>query len=164
MEYHFKPLGKTCAATGGPLQPGSVVQSVLLERQGNFERQDYSAAGWSGMPSGALGRWLCRVPESQRPRETPLDPEALLSYFEQLVEDANPAHDKLRYVLALFLLQRRRLKLDGSRSEDEQSFLQMSGSRGEGPYEIADQQLAEAEIKQLQAEIAQMVNAEWKAD
>lgn len=163
MEYHFRPLGKNCAATGGPLEPGSIVESVLIERQGNFERLDFSPSGWSGMPSEALARWRCRVPVPQRQTETPLDPDALLSYFEQLVEDANPAHDKLRYVLALFLLQRRRLRLDGSRSDDDQDVLELSGSRGEGPYEIADQQLAEAEIKQLQAEISQLMTSEWKA-
>jgi hypothetical protein len=163
VEYHFRPLGKTCAATGGPLQPGTLVQSVLIERQGNFERLDYSPAGWNGMPGGALARWRCRVPEPERQRETPLDPEALLSYFEQLVEDANPAHDKLRYVLALILLQRRRLKLDGSGHDGERETLQVSGSRGEGPFEIADQQLSEAEIKQLQSEIGLFVTNEWKA-
>jgi hypothetical protein len=163
VEYSFRPLGKTCAATGGPLQPGTFVHSVLIERQGNFERLDFSPAGWTGTPSGALARWRCRVPESQRPRETPLDPEALLSYFEQLVEDANPAHHKLRYVLALVLLQRRRLKLDGSRSEGDGEYLQVSGSRGEGPYEILDQQLPEAEIRQLQSEIGQSVASGWNA-
>lgn len=163
MEYHFRPLGKTCAATGNPLQPGTVVQSVLFERHGQFERLDFSVAGWTGMPGGALARWRCRVPEPVRQSQAPLDPESLLSYFEQLVEDANPAHDKLRYVLALFLLQRRRLKLDGSRHDGERDLLQVSGSRGEGPYEIVDQQLAEAEIRQLQGEIAQLMNTEWKA-
>lgn len=163
VEYHFRPLGKTCAATGNPLQPGTVVQSVLFERHGQFERLDFSVAGWTGMPGGALARWRCRVPEPVRQSQAPLDPESLLSYFEQLVEDANPAHDKLRYVLALFLLQRRRLKLDGSRHDGERDLLQVSGSRGEGPYEIVDQQLAEAEIRQLQGEIAQLMNTEWKA-
>ena len=32
-----------------------------------------------------------------------------------------------------------------------------------GPYEIVDQQLAETEIRQLQSEIGQVVNSEWKA-
>jgi hypothetical protein len=145
------------------LEPGTVVESVLIDRQGQFERLDYSPAGWTGMPEEAMARWRCRVPAPQRQSEAPLDPEALFSYFEQLVEDANPAHDKLRYVLALFLLQRRRLRLDGSLKDGDQELLELSGSRGEGPYRIADQQLAEAEIKQLQSEITQLVTSEWKA-
>lgn len=158
MDYQFRPLGKTCAATGSPLAAGSDVQSVLIERQGTFERLDIADSAWNGIPDGALARWRCRVPEAARQQEKPLDPEALLNYFEQLVEDANPGHDKLQYVLALYLLQKRRLKLDGSRREDHREFLQLSGSRGEGPFEIADQQLPEAEIRQLQMEIGQLVS------
>ena len=163
MEYHFRPLGKTCAGTGGPLEPGTIVESVLIERQGHFERLDFSPGGWTGMPGEALARWRCRVPIPQKQTETQLDPDALLSYFEQLVEDANPAHDQLRYVLALFLLQKRRLRLDGSRTDDDGDVLELSGSRGEGPYEIANQQLAETEIKALQAEISQLMTSEWNA-
>ena len=146
-----------CAATGQPLQPGATVQSILLERDGQLERFDYSPEGWSGPPEGLFARWECTVPHPARQTAAPVDAESLLRYFEQLVEDANPDYDKLRYVLALFLLQRRRLKLDGSRVDGAQEYLQISGSRGEGPYEILDQQLAEAEIRQLQAEIALLV-------
>jgi hypothetical protein len=163
VEYHFRPLGKSCAATGGPLEPGTIVESVLIERQGTFERLDFSPAGRHGMPSDAFARWRCRVPAPQRQSEAPLDPDALMKYFEQLVEDANPAHDRLRYVLALILLQRRRLRLDGSRDDGEQNCLQLSGARGEGPYEITDQQLTEAEIRDLQTEISRLMASEWKA-
>jgi hypothetical protein len=93
-----------------------------------------------------------------------LDPTALLSYFEQLVEDGNPAHDRLRYVLALFLLQKRRLRLDGSRIDGDVEYLQLSGSRGEGPYEIPDQQLAETEIRELQAELNHSLAGGLKAN
>src|SRR5688500_7069795 len=101
-----------------------------------------------------VGLWRSRAPEAV-PRPAALDPEAMLAYFEQLAEDANPGHDKLRYVLALYLLQKRRLRLDGARVDDDGEFLQLSGSKGEGPYEIRDQQLADDEIKTLQSELAQ---------
>ena len=35
----------------------------------------------------------------------PLDADALMRYFEQLCEDANPAQEKFAYVLSLLLLQ-----------------------------------------------------------
>ena len=153
MDYQFKPIGKTCAATGQPLAPGERVYSVVVERNHELVRLDFSPQGWSGPPDGTIGQWRCVVPTPETKPASVLDPDALLSYFEHLVEDANPAHDKLRYVLALFLLQKRRLRLDGSRVDGETEYLQLSGSRGEGPYEIPDQQLAESEIRQLQAEL-----------
>lgn len=153
MDYYLKPLGKTCAATGQPFVPGERIHSVVIERGDELVRLDFSPQGWSGPPEGTIGQWRCVVPPSETRPATTLDPDALLSYFEHLVEDANPAHDKLRYVLALFLLQKRRLRLDGSRVDGDVEYLQLSGVRGEGPYELPDQQLAEAEIRQLQAEL-----------
>lgn len=155
MDYQIRPLGKTCAATGAEFAPGQRVVSVVVERGDGHERLDYSEDNWKGPPDTMIGRWRCRVPESSERSQTTLDPDAMLAYFEQLAEDGNPAHDKLRYVLALFLLQKRRLQLDGSRVDDDGEFLELSGTKGEGPYEIRDQQLTEEEIRGLQAELAQ---------
>jgi hypothetical protein len=156
VDYVIRALGKTCAATGRAFAPGERVVSVVVERNGNHERLDFAERDWQGPPPMTVGFWRSRAPEAA-PRPAALDPEAMLAYFEQLAEDANPGHDKLRYVLALYLLQKRRLRLDGARVDDDGEFLQLSGSKGEGPYEIRDQQLADDEIKTLQSELAQVV-------
>ena len=150
MDYQFKSIGKTCAGTGQALQPGSRCHSVLVERDGQMYRLDFSEAGWKGPPEDAIGEWISVV-DDETPKPKTIDAESLMRYFEQLYEDANPAHDEIRYVLAVMLLQKRRLRLDGSRTdEDGEEFLQFVGSKGEGPYEIPDQQLTEEEILALQ--------------
>lgn len=163
MDYHFRPLGKTCSGSGQPLAPGSRVVSVLVDRDGDFVRLDYLAEAWPGEVDGALGQWHCVVPTPEPQRAAAVDPETMLACFEQLLEDANPGQEQLAYVLALFLLQRRRLKLDGSRGDGEIEYLQLSGSRGEGPFEVRDQQLSEGEITRLQAEVTVLLQSEWKA-
>jgi hypothetical protein len=163
MDYRFKPISKTCAATGEPLVPGEVCHSVLFERDGVYERLDYSQQGWQGIPEGAIGYWRCVVPHPESRDAATADPETLLHYFEQLIEQPNPQQERLGYVLALHLLQRRRLRLDGSREEDGVEYLQVSGSRGEGPFEVRDQQLSQEEISQLQAALNQQLTQEWSA-
>lgn len=161
MDYQLKPLGKTCAATGEELAPGSVCYSALVEENGQLLRLDYSERGWTGPPKGAIGHWRGVVPAAEEARPKPLDPEALFRCFEQMSEDASPAQDKFRYVLALLLLQKRRLKLDGSRTDGDASYLQFVGSHGEGPYEVRDQQLTSEEIEQLEQGLAAQLAAEW---
>ncbi|MFV0446788.1 MAG: hypothetical protein ACK5Q5_24720 [Planctomycetaceae bacterium] len=163
MEYHVRPLGKTCAGTGRPLEPGSQVISVLVEREGELQRLDYSAEGWPGAPTGTVGQWQSFVPKGEVSSIRTVDPDAMLAYFEQVLEDANPAQEQIAYVLALYLLQRRRLRLDGARNDDDGQFLQLAGSRGEGPYEVRDQQLSDEEIQRLQAEVHLAMQAEWNA-
>ncbi|MEZ6064333.1 MAG: hypothetical protein R3B90_01175 [Planctomycetaceae bacterium] len=163
MDYHLRPLGKHCAGTGEPLQPGSQVISVLVQQGEDLERRDYSEAGWQGPPAGTVGQWRCRVPDAEVDKRQPLDPEALLSYLEQLLEDANPAQANMAYVVALFLLQRRRLRLEGCRVDGKTQYLELVGSHGEGPYEVRDLQLPDEELKQLQSSLTHYLQTEWKA-
>ena len=161
MDYHVKPLGKTCAATGNELVPGSWCHSVVVERDGDLVRLDYSEEGWPGTPEGTVGHWRCLVPESTEPKSRVIDPESLLEYFQQLCEDGNPVQEKFRYVIALLLLQKRRLRLDGSRQDGEIEYLQLVGSHGEGPFEVRDQQLEPEEIEALQRELSAQLAEQW---
>jgi hypothetical protein len=153
MDYQLETIGKTCHVTGEELVPGSVCHSALVHRGGNLTRTDFSEAGWTGPPDDTVGHWTSLVPYPETTKKKPLDADALLQYFEQLTEDANPARETLRYVLALLLLQKRRLKLNGSRNEDDVPFLELSGSHGEGPFQVRDQHLEPAEIEQLQNDL-----------
>ena len=161
MDYHLKPIAKTCTATGNEFVPGSRCFSALVEHEGRLVRFDYSEEGWSGPPEGTVGHWQCIVPEADEAEAKPLDADALMRYFEQLCEDANPAQDKFRYILALLLLQKRRLKMEGSRQDGEIVFLELVGSRGEGTFEVRDQQLSDEEIEQLQQTLNTHLASEW---
>jgi hypothetical protein len=163
MDYHFRPLGKTCAATGVPLPPGAKIVSVLVDREGDLQRLDYLAEEWTAPPPGTVGTWQCAVPAAPESSSRPLDPDALLAFFEQLTEDANPAQEQLAYVVALLLLQKRRLRLEDSRDDGAAQYLQLVGSRGEGPYEVRDLKLEDAEIVRLQRELSHCLTEEWNA-
>lgn len=115
---------------------------------------DFSEAGWKGPPEGTVGHWMCIVPEPASTGSKPLDTEALFRFFEDTAEDQNPIQEKFRYVVALLLLQKRRLQLEGSRTDGEIEYLQLVGSRSEGPFEVRDHHLKQEEIKQLQNELS----------
>ncbi len=161
MDYHLKSIGKTCAETGEELSPGSLCYSALVEKGERYERLDFSEAGWSGPPEDAIGYWKTIIPDNQSTKAAPLDADALMNYFEQLCEDANPVQEKFAYVLSLLLLQKRRLKIDGPRVDGDIEYLIFVGARGEGPFEIRDQNLSEEEIIQLQASLNQHLTSDW---
>jgi len=163
MEYRFRPITKVCAGTGKPLVPGRICYSVLVERHGQQERLDFSEEGWTGVPEGSVGFWRCQVPAATGPSPALSDPEALLSYFEQLTESPNAMQEKLAYVLALSLLQKRRLVLNGSSDVGGIEYLELAGSRGEGPYLVRDQQLSAEEIAELRRAVDQQLIANWEA-
>lgn len=163
MDYQLKPLGRTCAATGEDLVPGTLCHCVVVDRDGELVRLDFCEQGWSGPPEGTIGHWRCLVPEPATPRPRTVDPEELMQYFEQLCEDGNPIQEKFRYVIALLLLQKRRLRLDGSRLDGEIEYLQLVGSHGEGPFAVRDQDLQPDEVEALQRELNAQLAAQWAA-
>ncbi|MEZ6048443.1 MAG: hypothetical protein R3C11_23295 [Planctomycetaceae bacterium] len=153
MDYKLRPIGKTCAATGEPLVPGSVCFSIVVERNGLFVREDYSEEAWQGLPENAVGFWQSVVPDLEKGKPKVLDTEALMQYFEQLSEEGSEAVDKNRYVIALMLLQKRRLVIDGSRQDGNEEYLICSGKQGEGPFEIKNFTLPEEEVKLMQEQL-----------
>ena len=161
MEYQFRPIGKKCAATGQELVPGSLCYAVLVERNGDLERLDYSEAGWNGPPEGTVGVWKCIVPKAALVRHEPLDTSALMTCFEQLIEEANPAREGLRYILALLLVKKRRLRLEGSRIDGNDEYLQLAGAQGEGAYEVRDLSPSDEEVQQWQRELNVYLASEW---
>jgi hypothetical protein len=161
MDYQLKPLGKSCAKTGAKFLPGDVCYSVVVARGSEWERIDFSRDAWKGPPEDAIGFWRCTVPAPLETKRRTLDPDALLRHFEQLTEDANPANDKFRYVLALLLVQRRRLRITNTRTDAAaNSFLELCGMQGEGPFEVREQQLETEEIESLENELNQRMTAE----
>jgi hypothetical protein len=126
------------------------VHSVLVERHGEWQRLDFSAEGWSGCPEGTIAVWQSVVPPPPAARKAPLNPDLLLSYFEQLVEEAQPHTEPLRYVLALLLVRKKKLRLEETRAEGEVEFLQFTSVDGPGLYEVRDLQLSDQELGELQ--------------
>jgi hypothetical protein len=161
VEYQFRPIGKKCSATGEDLIPGERCFSVLVEKEGDLQRLDFSEAGWKGPPEGTLGVWKCVVPKPAEVRHEPLDTTALMTCFEQLTEEASPAREGLRYILALLLVKKRRLRLEGSRAEGEDEYLQLAGAQGEGAYEVRDLNPGDEEVQQWQRELNVYLASEW---
>jgi hypothetical protein len=85
----------------------------------------------------------------------------LLRCFEQLVEEGLPEREGLRYVLALLLVKKRRLRIEGSRTATDGAHLQLSGVQGEGAWEVRDLNPTDAEVDQWQAELNAYLASEW---
>ncbi|MBA3312078.1 MAG: hypothetical protein M3552_06885 [Planctomycetota bacterium] len=152
MEYAIRTIGRTCSATGVELTPGSLCRSALVERDGRFERLDYALSAWNGPPEQTIGHWRCRVPAAAMQLRR-LDTDTLMAEFERLEDVGHDQVQRLRYVLALLLLQKKRLELEDSRSEDDVDYLILVGTKGEGPFEVRDEKLDAEEIATIQREL-----------
>ncbi len=116
-----RPIG-TCAATGSVIAPGERYVATFVQRDGSeiFERLDYSAAAWEGgarpqSPLSIFAIWSAVMPAGDGKRKMLLDDDEVLDLFEQLAEANHAKQLSFRYVLALLLIRRRILTLEGSK-------------------------------------------------
>jgi len=111
LDFEIQRSTRRCAATNRPLEPGDVCYSVLEVQGADIVRKDFAASAWAGPPAEAFGWWKSRVPEPHTKRIKLAPNEVLLELFDQLAE--RPESQDMRYVLALLLVRRRVLRLDG---------------------------------------------------
>ena len=155
MEFNVRPVAKVCSASGAELMPGHPCWSVLVEEDGKIVRHDFSADAWNGPPDGVIGYWECLVPDRQQTSGMLPDTDALFEYFVQLSEAPNHVEQDYRYVLALLLLRKRRLILEESVIIEECPAMRLTGTGGEGPFDVPERNLSEERIEQLQNQLFQ---------
>lgn len=153
MEFNIRPAAKCCAKTGQPFRSGDVCWSILIEKDGQMVRQDFSSEAWEGPPPEAIGHWRSLIATSTVTSRPKLDADSLFDYFLQLSDSPNIVQQQYRYVLALLLLRKRRLVLEEVLECDDRSTMRLVGSGGEGPFDVPEEELNEEQIERLQQQL-----------
>src|SRR4051794_35091584 len=131
-DYQIQNNTRRCTISGRELQPGEKYFSVLFDEQGSFVRRDFSAECWSSAPEGAFSFWAGKLPLEQGARRAPIDDEMLFECLRRLDGEMEPAKIKFRYVLALLLMRRKKLKfVEAVREGDHDVLTLQSAQRGE---------------------------------
>jgi hypothetical protein len=112
QDYKIQPSSRRCMVTGRELQPGERCFSVLREEEGKFVRCDYSPEAWQGPPHDAFSFWAGHVPAVEGRKRLTIDDDLLLDLLQRLEGQEDPARVKFRYVVALLLMRRKRLRFD----------------------------------------------------
>src|SRR5437868_4050684 len=153
MDYQIQATSRRCALTGRELRPGEKFFSVLLDEGGKFLRQDYSSEAWQGPPRGSFSFWAGRIPASDEQQPSPVDEELLMDCLQRLEGESEPARVNFRYVVALLLMRRKRLRFEEPRKEGEQEFLFMRCVRTRNTYRVLNPRLSEEEMAAVQEEV-----------
>ena len=153
-EFDIQGPTRICAATGRELRPGERFYAALSDEGGKFVRRDFAADAWAGPPAGAVAYWAGRIPSADAPRKPTFNDGLLLDCFDHLAGAADPARVNFRFVVALLLMRRRRLKFeDARRAADGAAVLVVRDARTGSRYEVADPRLSEDEIAAVQSEV-----------
>ena len=127
-DYKISASSHVCQACDRQFGVGDEYYSAVVEVEGEqvFARHDFCPDCWKPDAAAYFSFWKTRVPEPEQPRRRGpqlVDLARLMQLFEHL-DDAQEDHAlRFRYVLALVLMRKRRLKVVSSR--------RLAGGRGE---------------------------------
>lgn len=152
-DFDIQGPTRVCAVSGRELKPGDKYFAVLADEDGKFVRRDYAADAWPGPPPGAVAFWAGRIPSSDRPRKPVFNDELLLDCFDHLAGAAEPDRVSFRYVVALLLMRRKRLKFEDVVREDGRDVLLLRDARHGTVHRVADPRLTEDQTAAVQDEV-----------
>ena len=159
-EYQIQPNARRCSATGRELRPGERYFSVLTEEDGKFVRRDYAADSWHGPPHGAFSFWGGKIATPDGRRRPTIDDEMLLDCFVRLEGQLEPGRIRFRYVVALLLMRRRRLKFEAAEQEGSQEVLLMRCTRTGARHAVINPGLTDEELATVQDDVFQALGWE----
>jgi hypothetical protein len=152
-EYQIESNTRQCAVSGRELKAGQRFFSVLLDQDGKFLRKDYSSEAWQGPPEGTFSFWTGKIPAGDTNRVPKIDEETLVDCFERLENEQDPSRVRFRFVLALLLMRRKKLKFEETIHEGDQTLMCLRSSRTRELYRVLDPHLSEDEMAVVQEEV-----------
>jgi hypothetical protein len=151
--YQIQGPARQCAITGRELLPGERFYSALFDEIGQLVRKDYAYDAWPGRPENAIAYWTGRIPATDKPQRPIINDELLMDCFEHLTQSTESKQKNFRYIVALLLMRRKRLKFEDTKKQAGEESLCLRDAKTGTRYEVLDPHLSEAEMDAVQDEV-----------
>jgi len=93
-------------------------------------------------------------------RPTFVDDQMLEAFFDRLASETDPDKVAFRFVLALILVRRRRLRYEGSIAVDGRHIWRLRWAGQKDLVDVIDPQLDQEQIEQITRQLSQVLNAQ----
>ncbi len=157
-----KPLGQ-CYGTGRKIEPGEEYFGALVEIEEGLQRRDFCADYWESEKPNVFCYWKSRLPHPDEKKQIFVDDNMLMAFFERLENETEQEKVNFRFVLALILMRKRRLKYDVTRDEEGKEIwrLRIVGDKSaDNRVEVINPHLDEEQVKQLSSQIGQILHTD----
>lgn len=154
-----KPVGK-CCGTGKEFEPGEEYFASLVYSDNGLERRDFSIEYWKEHKPEVYCFWKTRLPHPEEKKKLFVDDDMLMAFFERLEEETEQEKINFRFVLALVLMRKKKLKYESSRIEDGTEIWTLKITGKKEYTEVVNPELDEEQIEQLTSQLGSILQAE----
>jgi hypothetical protein len=154
-----KPLGE-CCGSGKPIEEGQDYVGALVETQDGLERRDFSIEFWEAGRPEVFCFWRTRLAATDEKKERFVDDDMLMAFFERLANETDAEKLRFRFVLALVLMRKRRLKYDATKMDGPHEIWSLRVVGTKDVVEVVNPRLDEEQIEQLTSQIGQILHTD----
>jgi len=154
-----KPLGQ-CSGSGRKIEPGEEYYGALVETEEGLVRRDFSNEYWERERPHVYCFWKTKLAAPNEKRKLFISDDMLMAFFERLANETEAEKVNFRFVLALVLMRKRRLKYDSTQSEGGRDVWRLQVSGDKDLVEVVNPHLSEEQIEQLTSQIGQILQAD----
>ena len=154
-----KPLGQ-CYGTGKKIEYGEEYFGSLVETEQGLERRDFCTDYWQNENPDVFCFWKTKFPDPDQKKQIFVDDDMLMAFFERLEKETEQEKINFRFVLALILMRKRRLKYDDTKNDDGKEIWQLRVVGEKHIVEVINPHLDEEQIEQLSSQIGQILHTD----
>jgi hypothetical protein len=154
-----RPLGQ-CCGSGKKIKHGEEYFGALVETEQGLQRRDFCVDYWESEKPSVFCFWKTRLPHPDQKKQIFVDDQMLMAFFERLAEETEQEKINFRFVLALVLMRKRRLKYDSSRTQDGKEIWCLRIVGDKQTVEMVNPHLDEEQIKQLSSQIGEILQTD----
>lgn len=161
MDWNIVKNSGNCRKCEKTLPEEEVIYSCLFLDNTAFLRVDFCGDCWNNSSDiSFFSFWKTRMPKKGEPRRRVVDNAAIMDLFLRLGGNERfrnePWAKNMRYVLALFLMRKKLLKLQVQGSDDMGEFMELYSREEDKLFKIHNPRLDEEEVTRLNDEILRL--------
>ena len=154
-----KPLG-VCFGTDREIEPKQEFYGALVETEEGLARRDFSVEYWDSEHPEVYCFWRGKLADADEKKQLFVDDEMLMAFFERLEKETADDKVDFRFVLALILMRKRKLKYDSGLTEDGRDIWRLRIVGQNAVVDVVNPGLSEEKIEQLSGQLGQILHAE----
>lgn len=159
MEWKINKSSNGCTICNKEFIEEEEYYSSLYNENDTFTRKDFCNSCWNGgKEEGFFSFWKTKVPKKDKPAQRFVNTEILLDMFMKLEGDIGTHQKNLRFVLALYLIRKKILKLRSLMRQNDEEYIIVHCSKIDREFYIFNPNLKEEEIEAITLEMSQLLN------
>ncbi len=160
QQYQVEHSSGVCVETGRKLDEGEVFHTVLIEDGESFRRADYSVQAWKGPPEGAYCHYKAQVAVKAKKQKLLVNDDLLSDFFTRLADEQIEVRLQFRFVLALILMRKRKLRYDSSADVDDRELWTMTLIKDQTVHQVLNPHLTDDQIEGVSQQLTAILHGD----